>query len=190
MTSPRPTEWKRPFTDRLLGALRLDQSVFAEVARDPDAMGQAAAVVALGALAQGIGGVQATSTSELILGIAAMVLSGFFGWIVSTAVIWLVGVGLLGARAEYPDLLRTLGFTNAPKLLWLLGALPLGPALFAAIGLTIFVWTIAALVLGVRQALGVTTGRAVLVCVLGMIAGLVLALVMGAMIGLGAGLVR
>ncbi|MEW6270358.1 MAG: YIP1 family protein [Thermodesulfobacteriota bacterium] len=190
MTScPSPPQWKRPFPDRLVAALRLDRTVFAEVARDADAMGQAAGVVALSSLAQGIGGIQATSTTELVGGIVAMVVVGFLGWLASTGVIWLIGVGLLSGRSDYPELLRTLGFASAPKLLWLAGVLPLGP-LYAVLGLVIFVLTLLALVLAVRQALEVTTGRAVLVCVLGVLTGFALAFAVGTLIGLGAGLAR
>jgi len=190
MTScPQPPQWKRPFADRLVAALRLDRTVFDEVEHDADAIGQAAAVVALGALAQGIGGVDAASTTELIAGIVAMVVVGFLGWLVSSGVIWLIGVQVMGGRSDYPELLRTLGFASAPRVLWLLGVLPLGP-LHAALGFLVLILTTVAFVLAVRQALEVTTGRALLVCVLGMIAGFLLAVGVGTLIGLGATLAR
>jgi hypothetical protein len=178
---------RRPFADRLLAALRLDHTVFQEVERDGEAGGQAAAVVALSALAQGIGGTEPGSTIELVAGIIGMVVVGFLGWVVSTSVIWLIGVQILGGRSSYRELLRTLGFASAPKVLWLLGVLPLGK-LHAVLGFSIVVLTTIAFVLAVRQALEVTTGRALLVCVLGIVASFLLAFAVGTLIGLGAGL--
>ncbi|MAE94434.1 MAG: hypothetical protein CL910_07225 [Deltaproteobacteria bacterium] len=49
------TSGGRSFQERLIGALMLDASVYEEVEHDQDAMGQAVGVVALGAVAGGIG---------------------------------------------------------------------------------------------------------------------------------------
>jgi len=51
--APGPaTATPRSFTDRLVGALKLDPAVYDEIEHDPTAMGQSVAVVALGALAR------------------------------------------------------------------------------------------------------------------------------------------
>jgi len=183
---PAPPQWSRPFPDRVVGALRLDATVFEEVERDEDAVGQAAGVVALASLAQALGGVEATSTAQLLAAIAGMIAAGYVGWITSTALIWLIGVKLMGGASTFPRLLRALGFAAAPKILFLLGVLPLG-MLRSAIGFAVVVLTTVAFVVAVRQALDATTGRAIAVCVLGVAASFVLAAAFGALIGIGLG---
>ena len=156
----------RSFGERLLGAQRLDASVYEEVEHTPDALGQAAGVVALAALARGIG-----VSGEL--GVIGELLGAFAGWLFGTAVIWLVGVKILQHSSDFQELLRTLGFASAPQLLYILGVFPLGP-LAPLLVLTVLVLGIFAWVIAARQALDVTTGRAVAICVLAQIPGLIL----------------
>ena len=151
----------RSFGERLLGALRLDATVYEEVEHTPDALGQAAGVVALAAVARGLG---VSGDFTLIMPL----IGGFIAWLIGTGLIWLVGVKILQHSSDFPELLRTLGFASAPELLYVLGVVPLGPLapllVFAVLILGIFAWVIAA-----RQALDVTTGRSIGICVLAQI---------------------
>lgn len=156
----------RSFGERLLGALRLDATVYEEVEHTPDALGQAAGVVALAAIARSLG---VPGEGGLIGGVAA----GFVGWLFGTAVIWLVGVKILQHSSDFQELLRTLGFASAPQVLYVLGVIPLGP-LEPVLALAVFVLGIFAWVIAVRQALDITTGRSVAVCALAQIPGLIL----------------
>ncbi len=179
---PAPEPARRSFSERLVGALRLDAATFEEVERDEEALGQAAGVTALAAIAQALGAGDAPSVAALLTGIVGMVILGYMGWITSTAIIWLIGVKLMGAESTFPRLLRALGFAAAPKILFLVGVVPLGP-LRNALGFAVLVLTLVALVIAVRQALDTTTGRAVLVCILGFLTSFVLAAGLGALVG-------
>lgn len=163
---PDPTAAPRSFVERLLGALRLDASVYDEVEHDAGALPQAAGVVALAAVCAGVGSAGAGGA-----GLVGAVVGAGIGWLVGAAVIWLVGVRLMEHSSDYPELLRTIGFASAPQLLLVLAAIPLlGPIVRVAV---VF-WGLAAYVVAVREALDVQTGRAVLVCVIAW--GLVVAL--------------
>lgn len=157
-TSPR-----RSFGERLVGAIKLDASVYEEIEHDPTAMGQAVGVVVLAAIAAGIG-----SAGEGEFSIVGNVIASLLGWLVSTAVIWLIGVWFMQHTSDYKELLRTLGFAAAPNVIAVLGFIPiLGPlALIAAAIVGLIAYVIA-----VRQALDVTTGRAVFVCILAYLVG-------------------
>jgi hypothetical protein len=178
-TPPRtpPTGAHRPFSERFIGALKLDAGVYDEVEHDPSAMGQAAAVVALGALAQGLAVVHG-GFAPLVGG----VIGGLLGWVFGTAVIWLIGVKWMDHTSDFQELLRTLGFASAPKLLLAIGVLPIGP-LRPILTLAVAILTLIAFVIAVRQALDVSTGRAVWVCILGVVVSMLLGLLLG---GLGA----
>jgi len=168
---------RRSFGERLLGALWLDAAVYDEIEHDPGALPQAAGVVALGAVAAGLGSPAAGGGVGLVAGLVAAAL----GWLASTAVVWLVGVYWLKHTSDYPELLRTLGFASAPQLLMLLGIVPLLGWLAA---LAAWVWGLAAFVVAARQALDVTTGRAVAVCLLALGVWIALSLVLGLLFGL------
>ncbi len=170
--TPDP-EGGRSFGERLLGAIRLEPEVFREVEHDETAMPQAAGVVALAAVARGLG--MAAVGGGLISGL----LSGIAGWFVGSALIWFVGVRWFEHESDYPELLRTLGFASAPQLLLVAGVLPLGP-LRGLLALAVFGWSIAAWVVAVREALDVPTSRAVSVCLLAFLLQLLLVLLFAA----------
>ncbi len=174
---PPPTPRTRSFGERLLGALKLDASVYEEVEHDTGALPQAAGVVALGALAQGLAALGAIGVGGLI----GAIIGAGVGWLISTAIVWAIGVKAMGHTSDYPELLRTLGFASAPQMLMVFGILPIGP-LRAVLALAVLVLLLVAFVIAVRQALDVETGRAVLVCVLAVAASVVLNLLLGGLL--------
>jgi hypothetical protein len=151
----------RSFGERLIGALKLDASVYEEVEHDTGALGQAALVVGLSALAQAAAAFGGAGSSGAFVSLAG----GFLGWFLGTGLVWLIGVAILNHTSDYGELLRTLGFATAPGMLGVLGVLPLGGA-SALLGVAIFALSTIAAVIAVRQALDVGTGRAVVVCIL------------------------
>jgi hypothetical protein len=155
-THPIPAS-RRTFFERVIGALRLDARTFDEIEHDPGALGQAAGVVALGGVAAAIGAAGEGA------GAFGAVIGALVGWLISAGFVWLVGVVVMDHTSGYRELLRTLGFASAPQFLLLLRGIPV---LGALIGLVAFGWGLAAWVVAVRQALDVSTGRAVVVCVL------------------------
>jgi hypothetical protein len=169
------------FVERVVGAARLDAKVYEEVEADPTAMGQAIAVVAASALAAGVGSIGGGAT-----GAVAAVVSGIVGWFLWAVVTWLIGTKLLpeaGTRADLGQMLRTIGFSAAPGLLNVLGIVPLLGLLAWVVAA---VWQLVAMVVAVRQALDYTsTGRAVLVCVIGWVFYLIVSLGVAAVMGIG-----
>jgi hypothetical protein len=102
-------------------------------------------------------------------------------------VIWAIGVKLMGCSSDFGELMRTMGFATAPKILFLIGVLPLGSFAYL-LGFGVLALTTVASILAVRHALDVTTGRAILVCVLGMVASFLLAVTVATLIGVALGL--
>jgi len=173
----------RSFGERLIGALKLDASVYEEVEHDTSAFGQAATVVALSSIAQGIGAYQQGGLSNSLFSLAM----GFVGWFIATGLVWLIGVKIMNCTSDYAELLRTLGFASVPGVLGILGVLPLG-ALAGVLSLAILVLSVIAWVIAARQALDVSTGRAIVICVIAELVPAVLLVVLGALlVGLGVG---
>lgn len=172
MTHEHHAGGPRSFGERLIGAVKLDASVYEEVEHDADALGQAAGVVAAAAVARALGGIAVEGS--LVGGF----LSSFVGWFVSTGIIWAIGVWILKHTSDYLELLRTLGFASAPQVLLALAIIPLGP-LLALVLLAVFGLSVATYVIAVRQALDVTTGRAIVVCLLALVVNALVSPILG-----------
>jgi hypothetical protein len=151
----------RSMTDRMMGAARLDVSVYEEVEADSTATGQAAGVVAIVALCSAIGGIGGGAQGVFSGLIAALV-----GWAIWAGVTYLIGDKVLGGTATWGELLRTLGFAQAPGVLFALGVIPLiGGLIKIVVGL----WILVTGIVAIRQALDFGTGRAIATAILGFI---------------------
>jgi hypothetical protein len=147
--------------DRMIGAARLDVATYEEVESDYSATGQAALVVAIVALASAIGGAGAGG-----VGILGGIFSAIVGWLVWAGIAYLIGDKLFGGTASWGELLRTLGFAQAPGVLLILAIIPvLGWVVQFVVG----IWLLVAGVIAIRQALDFSTGRAILTAIVGWI---------------------
>jgi hypothetical protein len=186
MTDPfnpgAPPFARRSLTDRMIGAARLDVPTYEEVEADRTATGQAALVVAIVAVATAIGNV-----GDGGLGIIGGLLGAFFGWAVWAGITYLIGTKLFGGHADWGELLRTLGFAQAPGVLNVLGIIPLFGGL---VKFAVAIWLLVAGVVAIRQALDVSTGKAVLTAVVGWLAILIPMLMLGGLAAIVAGVAR
>jgi len=152
------------FTDRMIRAAKLDVNLYEEVEADKGAMGQAMQVVILSSVAAGIGTIGTTGIKGLVLGtIVALV-----GWFIWAFLTYFIGTRLLPepqTKADYGELLRTIGFSSSPGVLRVLGVIPM---LGNILNFIISIWMLVAMVIAVRQALDYkSTWRAVGVCLIG-----------------------
>ena len=141
------------FAERMQGAAMLNVGTYEEVEHDHTATGQAAAVVAIAAVAQAIGSVGSGG-----IGIISALLGQLIGWAIWAGLTYLVGTKLFGGTADWGELLRTLGFSQAPGVFYVLGFIP---GVGGLVRFAVAIWIACAGVVAVRQALDVTTGKAV-----------------------------
>jgi hypothetical protein len=167
----------RSIVDRMRGAAMLDVATYEEVEHDLSATGQAATVVALVAVCSAIGSIGG--------GIAAIIgglVSALLGWLIWAGVTYFVGTKLFGGTATWGELLRTLGFAQSPGVLMILGIIPV---LGGLVRFAVAIWMLAAGIVAIRQALDVSTGKAVLTAIVSWIAALIPFAILGIM-GIGA----
>lgn len=168
------------FTNRMIRAAKLDVNLYEEVEADKQATGQAMGVVVLSSFAAGIGSVSATGISGLVIGTVVALVA----WFIWAFITYFVGTKILPepqTRADYGELLRTIGFSSSPGLLRILGIIPvLGSFIFIATG----IWMLVAMIIAVRQALDYkSTLRAVGVCIIGWIIQIVVLWIVFALFG-------
>jgi hypothetical protein len=140
--------------DRMRGAALLRNATYEELEADPSATAQAGTVVALVAVASALG-----AWGHGIFNLLAATASALLGWLVTSAAAFIVGTKLFRGRATWGELLRTIGFAQSPGILYVFALVPIVDVVIRA---ALFVWIIVASVIAIRQALDVSTPRAVL----------------------------
>jgi hypothetical protein len=150
----------------MIRAAKLDVNLYEEVEADKGAMGQAMGVVILSSVAAGVGTIGTIGIKGLVLGSIAALL----GWFIWAFLTYFIGTRLLPepqTKADYGELLRTIGFSSSPGVLRVLGIIPL---LGGILNLITGIWMLVAMVIAVRQALDYkSTWRAAGVCLIGWI---------------------
>ena len=150
--------------ERIVRAIRLDWTVFSEIAKDREALKEAAIIVAV-----------VTFLSAIGTGIAARSFGAFLGaWIVGIAVGWIgwaivtyfVGTTMFKGQTDIPEMLRVLGYASAPNLLGLLRFVPCVGWLFPLVGGLL---ALIAGVLAIREAMNFDTSNAIVTVIIGWI---------------------
>lgn len=158
--------------DRIKGVFRLDVNTFEAVEQDESATMQAFMIVLLVAILAAVGGFLAAQTgnqladqlqqlgdAEIPFAIPEMSPGGtaisafvgvFVGWILWSGLTYLIGVNLLGGQATFNEMLRVLGFAQAPRLLSVFAFIPCLGGLLSLVG---GLWALVAAFIAIRQGL-------------------------------------
>lgn len=143
----------------------LNTRTYAEIAHDPNALPEAAVVVATVAISAGLGHVIHGAN-----GLVGGVILSLLGWIISSAIIYFIGTRITGTpttSGSVESILRTLGYASAPNVFLFLGFIwIIGGLVTWALG----IWTLITTILAIRAALGMTLGRAIITGLIAMIA--------------------
>lgn len=157
--------------------MRLQSATYEEVEHDHSATVQAGAIVAVVSLT--------TSVSWYFsMWDAGWIIRGAFqallAWVIGALFLWQIGTRLLPGKkteADLGQLLRTVGFAQAPGLFGLLAVIPIFGVFVPYL---VAIWIIAATFVAVRQALDYDdTFRAIMVCLLAWIVSAITFLLLG-----------
>ena len=155
----------------MVRAAKLDVDFYEKVEADKSFFGQAMAVVVLSSIAAGIGSVGQAG----VVGILTGTIAALIGWFIWAYLTYFIGTRFLAepqTKADYGELLRTIGFSSSPGVIRILGIIP---GLNVIVNLVAGIWMLVAMVIAVRQALDYSsTGRAVGVCIIGWIIQMVI----------------
>ena len=157
-----PAGGRRSFARRVAAAISLDATLYAEIEHDPRAIVQATAIVTVAGLARGL----AALRTDDPIGLAASIAIAYASWAIVTFLLWLVGVVFDHDTSSFFELLRTVGFAASPLVLLALAALPPldAPAFVLGVKFATHVAAAVALVVAAREALDVSTRRAIVIC--------------------------
>ena len=150
--------------ERIVRAIRLDWTVFGEIAKDRDALKEAAIIVAIVTFLSAVGtGIAAKSLGAFFGAWFAGILVGWIGWAIIT---YFVGTVVFKGETDIPEMLRVLGYANAPHLLGLLSFIPCVGWAFPLIGGLL---ALVAGVFAIREAMDFDTSDAIVTVLIGWI---------------------
>lgn len=180
----RPRKRRAPvfghFGDRIVGVLKLSSGTFAEIAADHTATVQAMVIVGTVAVAIMFGGAigsalvdgssynipitggvlsGSATSSEALDVLVASLLNTLGFWIVATAIISILGNLVFQGNGDLYEIVRIVGFAQAPRVLSLFSFIPCFGVLVVVAGL---VWSAAVTFIGVREGLELQKGQAFL----------------------------
>ena len=139
--------------DRIIRAIKLDGSLYAEVSTDRNALAQAIGIVALSSLASGMG------VSKGGIEIISIMILVFVIWWVWSFIAYVIGTRLLAesqTHMDYLGVLRAVGFAHAPGILQICGLIPV-PTIRVLVSVFITIWTLIAIVVALGQAFSYTS---------------------------------
>ncbi len=170
--------------NRMIRAAMLDVQLYEEVEHDETKTQEALMVVLLIALVNGVlsfplnlflGRGFLGSTFALVYG----VLWTIVGYFLYAYLAYYIGTTLFGGTADFGELRRVLGYAYTPSIV----------AWFPCVGFIVAaIWTFAAGVIAIRQALDVDTTKAVLTALISVAIIFIIGMVVGSIIGVGGAL--
>jgi hypothetical protein len=161
--------------NRIIGVLKLDVNTFEEIESDKNATVEAAIVVAIVAIIPGI--IAGLISGNFFSTFIYIVVNAFLSWIIWSGVTFFVGTKLFGGQADMGEMLRVLGYAQAP------GILNVIPVLGQCIA---WVWTLVTSFIAVRQGLDVDNTKAALTIVVAFIAVVIVSTILASILGVGA----
>lgn len=102
-------------------------------------------------------------------------------WVVWSAVTFFVGTRFFGGQATFNEMLRLLGFAQAPRLL---NALSFIPCVGALIGLFGSIWWLVTSFVAIRQGLNLSNGKTVLTIIVSWLVTAIAVLLLGLVLGM------
>jgi hypothetical protein len=164
--------------DRILRAIRLDKSLYREVADNESLTTEAVLIVVVVAIIGSIGTALASNNfiGSYLLTVANQLLIGWLLWAVVT---YLVG-NMFGGRSSVPEMARTLAYASAPRLLGVLGFIPCLGWIFVFAG---WVLSLVAAVIGIRESMEFDTTKALITAVIGFGIYLIVSIIIGVVFG-------
>jgi len=152
-------------------AMRLDQTIFADIQRIPGGLGIAFVIVSLAGLSEALGQsvilfINRLPPKRFMLALLITAASHVVGYLLWTVTVWLVGVYVFGQSISLTAIACVVGLAYAPQLL---AFFELTPFLGNPFSILLTLWSMVAIVMAVRAGLNLELWQALLASGLGWI---------------------
>ena len=158
--------------DRVLRVIKLDQTVFGEVEKDESATAEAFIIVLVTSFLSALG--SGFASGRFFPSFIGTFIMGILGWVIWSVITLWVGTKLYNGQADLGEMLRTIGYANAPRLLGFFAWIPCVGWIISLAG------AILSLVAGfyaIREALELDTTQTIATVVIGWVVVFVINLI-------------
>ena len=152
----------------------LDVDFYNEAEVDEGLNLQAGLAVVIATSLSGLGAAFATEGGGVLPAVLGGAVSGLIGWLVWSFAALVVGTRFFDGDADYGQMIRVIGFSYVPNVI---GVVPW-------LGFVGAVWSLFAALIGIREGMDFTTGKAIITLAAGWGIWLLLTIVVQAVIGL------
>ena len=152
---------------RIIGVLMLNAATYEEIEHDQNATMEAAIIVAVVAVLSGL--INGIFGDSFITTFIFQVIMAFISWVIWSAVTFFVGTNLFDGKADLGEMLRVMGYAQAPSIIPCLG----------------FFWTLATAFVAIRQGLDLDNSKAAMTAIISFVLVLVISMVLGSIFGVG-----
>lgn len=148
--------------ERIVGSLYADPQVFDEVEHDQSATSQAAGVVIVAALLAALG--EGVAAEGFIIRFIVIALWAVVAWFLWAALTLLIGTRVFEGQANMGEMLRVIGFANAPRAANVLVFIPI---IGWAIRVIVSLWSLVVAYVAIREGLDLDGFRALVTVIVG-----------------------
>jgi hypothetical protein len=168
--------------DRIVRAIRLDPTLFRQVADDEQYTTEAFIVVLVVSLFSATGsaiGAAIADTNPVLTFVTNLFSTILLGWLLWAVIAYYVGTALKG-KSGITEMARTLGYANAPGLLGIFVFIPCVGWVIALAGVLL---SLVAGVIAIRESMEFDTTKSVITAVLGFIVFIIARILIGVVLG-------
>ena len=168
--------------DRIIRAIRLDATLYREVADDEQYTNESFMIVLVVALFGAIGTAisAAMGDGQPVVGFISSLFSTILlGWLLWAVIAYYVGTALEG-KSSIMEMARTLGYANAPRMLAVFAFIPCVGWFIAIAG---WLLSLAAGVIAIRESMEFDTTKAVVTAILGLVVFIVASIFISMIVG-------
>ncbi len=178
------------FWQRIKGVFSLDRAVFRDIEQDESSISQAAIIVLLVAILAGIGAAGASAMGAAALqslnnfagdlnlpaltpafGLVGAFVNAFVGafisWVVWALVTYLIGVKVFNGESTVSEMMRLIGFAQAPRLMSVFSFIPCIGFLFSFAG---WVWAMVTSIIAIQEGVDLDSGKSFATILLSIVA--------------------
>jgi hypothetical protein len=161
--------------DRMMRAIRLDRTLFRQVADNPEYTSEAVLIAVIVSVIASLGALFG-GKNALLLFIGQLANQILLGWILWALVAYFVGTALFKGRSQPMEMIRTLAYAGVPRVLGIFGAIPCVGWIFALAG---WVLSVVAGVIAIRESMEFDTTSAVVTALVGFILFVIASVIIG-----------
>lgn len=151
--------------ERIFRAIKLDKTLFAEVASDKKLFTESLAIVLITAVLASVGSM-INADKPIVTFVTQFINSIVFGWLLWSVIAYFIGKVFFDGDSSIEEMLRTLGFASAPRLLSLFTFIPCVGWLIALAGSLL---SLIAGIIAIRESMEFSTEKALITAMIGFV---------------------